>query len=541
MNKLARYFLSAYHNKRLEVRKKSWILILISSVLGVLALLLSLVMLLTGALVVAGLTAVLFLFCLFTIILVKRGRFPLAVNIFLLLLFIILFSAIKFDEYVDPYETYVLAALGLFLLIISCLVGYSGFQPVIVTVLNILAVLAVYFFDILPAEHGIVSVLHLQNLFTSLIILFAGGVVGVLILKLLKELVITSEESARITSERFSRLDSAVKTKEIDSGAVGESLAVSSSRIASLVSESDKDMTVLKDQNGKLSLLIDSSEESSGHILESVKTLRVRIRDYSNSVSSVSSAVEQISRSLDNIKEGTDRRKDRVQEILEKLNTATKNVEDVRGSVDKIGSSTKNMLELIDLITDVAERTNLLAMNASIQAAHAGEKGKGFAVVAQEIRKLAEETGQSAKTISEGLSKNVNAVEEAVTKGSESSVVFRVLNQEVQEITRLFSEITGGVEEIAKGTNLVLKEADRINAASEDVDSAINTVAAMTEKNGERVLGVKRESGEVSQALTRLERLALNLKSESEQVESLGKKNLNIITSLYCQVKEISG
>jgi hypothetical protein len=93
----------------------------------------------------------------------------------------------------------VLAGLGLFLLIIACLVGYHSLQALMVTALNIASILMVYLVGILPAAGGEVSALHIQNLATSLMLAAGGGFVGFLSLRLLKKLVLTAEVS---TEER---------------------------------------------------------------------------------------------------------------------------------------------------------------------------------------------------------------------------------------------------------------------------------------------------------------------------------------------------
>ncbi len=217
MSKLLNYFLSAFTDSSLEILKKASILINIILIFMLLSIAMTVTMAVTGAITVAGMTIFLFIFCIFCLILIRKGFYRISVNLFLSVFFLIIFAAIKFDAYINVYETYVITALGLFFLIITCLVGYSTIQPIVATVLNLLAVAGIYFLDILPAQQGIVGILDIQNLITCYVIIIGAGFAGTMVLRLLKELVKNAEDTKGALQVAYDGLEDHVndRTKEL--------------------------------------------------------------------------------------------------------------------------------------------------------------------------------------------------------------------------------------------------------------------------------------------------------------------------------------
>lgn len=124
-------------------------------------------------------------------------------------------------------------------------------------------------------------------------------------------------------------------------------------------------------------------------------------------------------------------------------------------SMTQLGIRSKEIEDIVKVITDIAEQTNLLALNASIEAARAGEHGKGFAVVASEVRKLAENTANSTKNISE-LTKKIQQEIEAALKANEKSIIFvregidlsTVTTEKIDEIQKVIGSVQGEVNDV---------------------------------------------------------------------------------------------
>jgi len=171
-----------------------------------------------------------------------------------------------------------------------------------------------------------------------------------------------------------------------------------------------------------------------------------------------------------------------IMKTTEQIHSVANTVNRASHTLQGMGAKSKQISQIVDVIRDIADQTNLLALNAAIEAARAGEQGRGFAVVADEVRKLAERTGQStqqiAKVIDEVLSETSSAIhemDEGVTK--------------VQEGSRMAETAGESILEIVKGTDQVMTMVTDISSAiqeqttaAQDIAKSVEHVAQMTEE-----------------------------------------------------------
>lgn len=127
--------------------------------------------------------------------------------------------------------------------------------------------------------------------------------------------------------------------------------------------------------------------------------------------------------------------------------------------------------EVLGVIDGIAGQTNLLAMNAAIEAAHAGEAGKGFAVVSDEIRRLAESTSENSRTVGASLQETIEQIETALGSSQRAERSFEEIQGEVQQVAAAFDEIAHSTDELSVGGGQMIRSIQELTAVTEAIRS----------------------------------------------------------------------
>jgi methyl-accepting chemotaxis protein len=165
--------------------------------------------------------------------------------------------------------------------------------------------------------------------------------------------------------------------------------------------------------------------------------------------------------------------------------------ENTTRTVGKLGDSSQEIATVIKLINGIAEQTNLLALNATIEAARAGEAGKGFAVVASEVKELAQETARAT----EDISKRVEAIQ-ADTAGAVDAI--SQISTVIGEINDFQATIAAAVEEQTATTNEMNRNVAEAATGTQGIAAAISGLAAGTQETNERVADAQRAASELA-------------------------------------------
>ncbi|THF78053.1 methyl-accepting chemotaxis protein [Cohnella fermenti] len=226
-----------------------------------------------------------------------------------------------------------------------------------------------------------------------------------------------------------------------------------------------------------------SSQEISGSVVDqarNVQSINELIRELSRAIDSVARSAEEAAALSDNTRQGAAEGGRVVDESLRAMDQVGESMSRLRDDSDKIG-------DILEVIADIAEQTNLLALNAAIEAARAGEQGRGFAVVADEVRKLAERSSGATKqigTIIKGMQGNtlqsVDAVEKAILASRRTGEALQGIIASANETASQVAEIAAASEEQAAQSENVLQSIETISAASDQVAAASEQTSAST-------------------------------------------------------------
>ena len=221
---------------------------------------------------------------------------------------------------------------------------------------------------------------------------------------------------------------------------------------------------------GELRGGVDGTRKTSDKLSLNIESLDRQVNIQAEAVAESSAAVEEMVASLKNVADIVDKKQKTIK-ILEdvtlkgneKLSETNKVFK--TGIADRISDIT-SMLEIID---DMAEMTNLLSMNAAIEAAHAGEAGKGFAVVADEIRKMATTSADNSKSINSIIKEIIKSIELTHEYSKATAHAFTDIEREINGFSQVLSEISSSTLELSAGSEQVLQSVSTLSNVSSDV------------------------------------------------------------------------
>ena len=205
-----------------------------------------------------------------------------------------------------------------------------------------------------------------------------------------------------------------------------------------------------------------------------------------------------------------------IDSAVKQILSVEKIVNSSASTVDKLGQRSKEIGQIVEAISGIAEQTNLLALNAAIEAARAGEHGRGFAVVADEVRKLAEESQNAAQKIANLIGAIQNDTDNAVASMHEGSIAVREGTKSVENLRSAFDNIAHASNDVAARTRSMTNE---ITAVSDDT----NRIKTRSEKISENSAKVSKEMESVSAASQQQSASAEEIASASDSLSRVAQ------------------
>ncbi|WP_010289550.1 methyl-accepting chemotaxis protein [Kurthia massiliensis] len=272
------------------------------------------------------------------------------------------------------------------------------------------------------------------------------------------------------------------------------------SQSSTFVAASAQQLLASTEQSSKATQHITSSiqEVASGSRLqeEHITNNQQTLEEISTGVERVAHATNEVSSLSDEALKMTERGQISIDHVVEQMQQINHSTTDSASRIRLLNERSSEIANIVNVITEISDQTNLLALNAAIEAARAGEHGKGFAVVADEVRKLAEQSKQSADDIAALIQEIQQETQHAVTSmdqgtkdvaaGIEAvSVVgdgFTRINEAIQHITNEITDITNFAEEMAHSSNQIVDAMEKISRLSKNASDYSENVAVTSEK-----------------------------------------------------------
>lgn len=217
---------------------------------------------------------------------------------------------------------------------------------------------------------------------------------------------------------------------------------------------------------------VKETAEKVSQIAQSIESLNSMIETQSAGVAQASAAVEQMIGNIVSVTRSTEKMVDSFVELENDTTTGIEKQNSVNEQIQRIQEQSLMLMEANKVISQIASETNLLAMNASIEAAHAGDAGRGFSVVADEIRVLSETSSKQSKRIKDELQKIQDSIGTVVQSSAEAKDAFKSVTEKIHETDQLVQQIKGAMEESEVGSHQITDALKMMNESTTDVHNA---------------------------------------------------------------------
>jgi methyl-accepting chemotaxis protein len=345
-----------------------------------------------------------------------------------------------------------------------------------------------------------------------------------------------------LTLEKIRNLVVVIKQKAASLFDIGNELASNMTETAAAINEITANIQSIKGRVINQSASVTETNATMEQITVNIDKLSVHVDRQSESVAQSSSAIEEMLANIESVTQTLVKNSDNVKDLSNASEVGRSGLQEVAADIQEIARESEGLLEINAVMENIASQTNLLSMNAAIEAAHAGEAGKGFAVVADEIRKLAESSGEQSKTISAVLKKIKDSIDK-ITKSTNSVLDkfeaiddgVKVVSEQEENIRNAMEEqsagskqileaigylneatglVKGGSAEMLEGSKQVIQESKNLGMATQEITNGMNEMAAGADQINVAVTRVNGISGQNKENINVLVREVSKFKVE---------------------------
>ena len=271
------------------------------------------------------------------------------------------------------------------------------------------------------------------------------------------------------TLEKIKHMIIVIKNEASKLSDIGSTLSGNMTETAAAVNQITANIQNIKGRVINQSASVTETNATMEQVINNINKLGGHVENQADIISKWSGFVQAMVNNINSVNQILIKNMENVQTLKEASEIGHNGLQDVATDVQEISRESEGLLEINAVMENIASQTNLLSMNAAIEAAHAGESGKGFAVVADEIRKLAESSSEQSKTIGNVLKKIKESMDKITKSTGNVLTRFEAIDTGVKTVSEQEEIIRQAMEEQAEESNQILQGTNNLNQITQQV------------------------------------------------------------------------
>jgi methyl-accepting chemotaxis protein len=339
------------------------------------------------------------------------------------------------------------------------------------------------------------------------------------------------------TLEKIRTLVIKIRGEAFDLSDIGNDLADNMNKTASSVNEITANIQSIKGRVMNQSSIVNETNATMEHLVVNINNLNDLVKNQSSHISQASSSIEEMAANIRSVTGTLITNTNNVKALREASEVGRSGLQDVSEDIKGIARESEGLLEINSVMQSIASQTNLLSMNAAIEAAHAGNAGKGFAVVADEIRKLAESSGEQSKTIGKVLKKIKESIDKIMLSTENVLNKFEAIDSSVRIVEAQEENIRRAMEEQEQGNKQILDGIGNVNAITRQVENGSSEMYSGAQEVITESSNLEKTTQEIAFSMNEMYNGADQINIAVNHVNDISGKNREAINAL---LKEVS-
>jgi methyl-accepting chemotaxis protein len=339
-----------------------------------------------------------------------------------------------------------------------------------------------------------------------------------------------------LTLEKIKNLVKSIKGEAQTLSDIGTTLASNTSETAAAVNEINANIQSIKGRIINQSASVSETHATMEQLVGNIKKLNDHIEQQGESLSQASSAIEQMVANISSVTQTLVNNAANVKNLQEASEVGRGGLQEVSADIQEIARESEGLLEINSVMQNISSQTNLLSMNAAIEAAHAGESGKGFAVVADEIRKLAENSSVQSKTIGTVLKKIKTSIDKITSSTQNVLDKFEAIDSGVKTVAIQEDNIRNAMEEQGVGSKQILEGISNVNRLTREVNDSSDAMHQGAKEVIEESSNLEKSTQEITSGMNEMAQGANHINNAVNEVNDVSSKNRQAIDILIKEV-----